>query len=370
MIPLLKWHGHPNSWRGPPIATYSPTAPEAVSERRRFHVLGRGLSRGTGLALSVVVLVAVAVVSLSVGARDVDLASVVGAFVDFDASSEHVIVRELRLPRLLAGIVAGAALALAGMLMQGLTRNPVADPGILGVSAGAAFCVVLAIVLGFTDAAGYLWFALLGAGIASLLVYVLGSVGGGRGSPAQLTLAGAVMTALVTAMTMTILILDDATLDRYRFWDVGSLAGRDLGSLMAVIPVMLVGGLIALSMGRALNTMSMGDDLARTLGMRLLPVRAAAGIGVVLLAGSAVAIAGPIVFVGLAVPHMARALVGPDYRWIALYSLILGPILLVAADTIGRLVIRPGELQVGIVTALLGAPLFIALVRRRGLAEV
>ena len=324
-----------------------------------------------GLILLGILLVLVGLLSLAAGARDVEPAQVIAALTGSGDPADQVIVRELRLPRLFIGIAVGSALALAGMLMQGLTRNPVADPGILGVSAGSTLMVVIAIaLLGITDASGYLWFALAGAALASALVFGLGSMGRGRGGPATLTLAGAVMTALLTAVTTTILVLDDATFERFRFWEVGSLAGRDLEVLTAVLPVILVGTVVALLAGRALNTLSLGSDLATALGQRVLAVRIAVAAAIVLLAGAAVAAAGPIVFVGLAVPHVARSLVGPDYRWLAIYCLIIGPILLVAADTVGRLVIRPGELQVEIVTALVGAPLFIALVRRRGLAEV
>lgn len=353
------------------MATTSAVSHDAVAARAAPGVLRRPLSRGAGVALLGLVLAALAVISLGVGARDIAPSAVVASFTGFDGSSDHIVVQELRLPRLLVGLVVGLALALAGMLMQGLTRNPVADPGILGVSAGASFGVVLAIGwLGVTDAADYLWFALLGAAVASALVYALGTGRRGRGGPATLTLAGAVLSALLSAMTVAILVMDDATLDRFRFWNVGSLAGQGMEALWAVLPVVAVGTVLALVAGRALNTLSLGDDLAVALGQRVFMVRATVAVAIVLLAGAAVAAAGPIVFVGLAVPHIARGIVGPDYRWIALYCLVLGPILLVSADTIGRVVISPGELQVGVVTAIVGAPLFIALVRRRDLATV
>ena len=194
------------------------------------------------------------------------------------------------------------------------------------MSAGSALMVVLSIShFGVADASGYLWFSLVGAALASAAVYLLGSVGKGRGSPATLILAGAVVTFLLTAVTTTILVLDDATLERFQFWDVGSLAGRDTGVLATVLPVMVIGAVIAIAAGRALNTLSLGSDLATALGQRVLVVRVTVAAGIVLLAGAAVAAAGPIVFVGLAVPHVARALVGPDYRWIAAYSLVLDP---------------------------------------------
>ena len=320
---------------------------------------------------AVAALACVAFLSLALGSAELEIGTVIGAFSEFDGSTGHLIVTELRLPRTLIGLAVGAALGLSGTLMQGVTRNPLAEPGILGINAGAALFVVLAIaMLGVSSVAGYVWFALAGAALASILVFGLGSVGRGGTTPVRLALAGAVLAALFSSLTAAVLVLDAQALDQYRFWAAGAIAGRDLGVLRDVLPFLLAGALVALPAGRQLNALGLGDDVAASLGQRVTLVRALAAIAVVLLAGGAVAAAGPIVFVGLAVPHTARILVGPDYRWILVYALVIGPILLLGADIVGRIVVRPAEVQAGIMTALLGAPIFIALVRRSRMAQV
>jgi iron complex transport system permease protein len=255
--------------------------------------------------------------------------------------------------------------------MQGVTRNPLADPGILGVNAGASLAVVVGIyVFGVGSLTGYVWFAFLGAAIASVVVYGLGALGRDGATPVKLALAGAAVAAFLSSITTAILIVDVATLDQYRFWVVGSIAGRDATIAAQVAPFLAAGAALAMGSARALNSMSLGDDVARSLGLRVGIARIVAAVAVVLLCGAATAAAGPIAFVGLTVPHVARAISGPDYRWILPYSAVLAPVLLLGADIVGRVVARPGELQVGIVTALLGAPFFIALVRRRRLAQL
>jgi iron complex transport system permease protein len=324
-----------------------------------------------GIGAAVGALLGCVVLSLVVGAMAVPFGEVVRALAASDGSDAHVVVTELRVPRTLLGVLVGAALGAAGALMQGVTRNPLAEPGILGVNAGAAFAVVLAIfVLGVGTVAGYAAFALLGAGVAALVVYALGASGGGGATPVKLALAGAVLTALLTALTSAILVLDAHTLDEFRFWIVGSIAGRDASVLLDVLPFLATGLVLAVPAGRWLNTLALGDDVARSLGQRTGRVRMLAGASFVLCAGGAVAAAGPIAFVGLTVPHIARGLVGPDYRWIVPYSAVLGAVLVIAADVLGRVIARPAEIEVGIVTAALGAPFFIWLVRRRRLAAL
>jgi iron complex transport system permease protein len=255
--------------------------------------------------------------------------------------------------------------------MQGATRNPLADPGILGIEAGAAFAVVTAIfLLGVTTVSGYAWFALAGAAVTAVVVYALGGSGRAADSPVTLALAGAAVAALLTALTSALQLLDAGTLDAFRFWVVGSISGRDLGMLAGAAPFLVVGLVLALISGRALNALALGEDVARSLGQRVALSRALAAVGIVCCAGGAVAVAGPIGFVGLTVPHAARALVGPDYRWLLPYSMLLGPILLLAADVLGRVLVSPGELQVGIVMAAVGAPVFIWLVRRGRLVQL
>jgi len=255
--------------------------------------------------------------------------------------------------------------------MQGLTRNPLADPGLLGVSAGAALAIVVGIsVLGVSSLSGFVWFGFGGAAVASVGVYVLGSLGRDGATPVKLAVAGAAVTALLGSFTTAIVLLDAQTLDEYRFWAVGSLAGRDAATAGQVLPFVAVGVVLALASARALNALSLGDDVARALGQRVGASRAVGALAVTLLTGAAVAAAGPIGFVGLVVPHVVRAVTGPDYRWILPYSAVGGPLLLLISDILGRVIAPPGEVQVGIVTALVGAPFFIALVRRRRLAQL
>ncbi len=315
------------------------------------------------LALSVVA-------SLAIGSRQVPFGEVVAAFTAYDGSDEHAIVRDLRVPRTELGLLVGAALGAAGALMQGATRNALAEPGILGVNAGAAFAVVVAIdVLGIGSVTGYAAFALLGAGATAAAVLVLGATGRGAGA-VSLALAGAVLTFLLVSLTSAVLVFDAQTLDEFRQWVVGSIAGRDAGVTLSVLPLIAAGLVIALGAGRSLNALALGDDVARSLGQHVARARLLASVGFVLLAGGAVAAAGPIAFVGLAVPHIARVFTGPDYRWVIPYSVVLGAVLLLAGDVLGRVVARPADLGVGIVTGLLGAPFFIWLVRRRKLVAL
>lgn len=356
----------------PPREASLPTDPAHAPQRERHGVpLQRGWSRAAGLVGVAVVLAEAALVSLAVGSLSIPVVDVVEAFTAFDDSDEHVVVRELRGPRTLVALAVGVALGVAGAVMQGLTRNPLADPGILGIEAGAALAVVCAIfLLGVSTVSGYAWFALAGAALAGSLVYVLGTAGCGGGTPVTLALAGAALAALLSALTSAVIVLDAQTLDEFRFWVVGSVAGRGLDVLGGALPFLVGGLVLALTAGRALNALAMGEDVARALGQRVGWARARAASGVVLLAGGAVAVAGPVGFVGLTVPHVARALVGPDHRWLLPYSALLGAILVLVADVVGRVVARPAELQVGIVMAAIGAPVFIALVRRRRMAQL
>ena len=342
-----------------------------VAKGGRRPLVDSGAVRSLGMLLGAVALLGVAMASIAYGSKPIPVGEVLAALFDFDGSNDHLIVRSLRVPRTLVGIAVGVALGLAGAVMQGVTRNPLADPGILGVNAGASLAVVVAIhVFGVGTLSGYVWFAFVGAAAASLVVYGLGALGRDGATPVKLALAGAAVGAFLASITTAVLILDIATLDQFRFWVVGSLAGRDSTIATQVAPFLAAGALLAFGSARALNSMSLGDDVARSLGLRVGAARAVSATSVVLLCGAATAAAGPIGFVGLTVPHVARSICGPDYRWILPYSAVLAPILLLVADIVGRVVARPGELQVGIVTAVVGAPFFIALVRRRRLAQL
>lgn len=315
------------------------------------------------IALLVVVLLAVGA-SLLLGSRSIDVAAVLDAvFSRGTKGVEQMVVLDLRVPRTVIGLVAGAALGLAGALMQGLTRNPLADPGLLGVNAGASLAVVTAIAFfGVSAPSGYIWFAFGGAALAATLVYAVASGRTGP-SPLSLTLAGAATTAVLTSFITLILLRDLDTLAQYRFWSVGSLVGRDVSTVATLAPFLVVGAATALLLGRSLNSLALGDDVARGLGQRVGLTRIVAGVAIIFLCGSATSLAGPLVFVGLVVPHIVRRFVGADYRWILLWSMPLGAALLVIADTIGRLISPPSEVEAGIVVALIGAPVLIALVR-------
>jgi iron complex transport system permease protein len=332
----------------------------------------RSRQLAAGLALLVVLLVLMALASLAVGARAIPLSEVINALFDPGATGTNAtILRDLRVPRTLLALLVGAAIGLSGAIMQGVTRNPLADPGLLGINAGAALFVVLGIsIFGLTALTAYVWLGFGGAAVATVLVYAVASLGREGATPIKLALAGAAITAAFGSITTGVLMTDATTLDAFRFWQVGSLAGRGSDILVSVTPFLAAGIVLALITGRLLDAMALGDDIARGLGQRVLLSRGVAALAWIVLAGGATAAAGPIAFVGLTVPHAARAITGPSYRWILPYSAVMAPILLLGADILGRVLAPPGELQVGIVTAALGAPLFILLVRRRRLAEL
>lgn len=314
------------------------------------------------------VLVLAVLASLAVGAKPIPLGVVWDAIWSPTGTEDDIVVRSLRAPRTVLGVGVGVALGVAGALMQGHTRNPLADPGLLGVSAGAAFFVVVGIyALGVTSLYGYVWFAFAGAFVASVLVFTLGSLGRGGPTPVTLALAGVAVSALLGALTSALVLADQQTLDAFRFWAVGSLAGRDAGIAAQVAPFLLIGLLLAAANAPALNLLGLGEDVARGLGQNVSVARWTGLIAITLLTGAAVAACGPIGFVGLVVPHLARFFTGPDHRWLLPASGLAGAVLLLAADVVGRAVVRPGELQVGIVLAFVGAPFFVALVRRRKL---
>ena len=320
-----------------------------------------------GLGALVLLLILALLSSVAFGAANVAPGDVWAALFHFDPSStEHLIIRTLRVPRGVTAALVGAALAVAGAIVQGLTRNPLGDPGILGINTGAALGVVAAVFfLGIDSLSLYALFAFGGAAITALAVYGIGSLGRGGPTPLKLTVAGAAMTALLSSLTTAVLILDQRTLEEVRFWLAGSVAGRDLALLLQAAPYLLGGLLLALALGRQITTIALGEDVAQGLGQRTGLVKALAALAVVLLAGGAVAVAGPIAFVGLVIPHVARFLVGADYRWILPYSTLLGAIFLVASDVAARLVLQPIELPVGVMTALIGGPFFVYLVRWR-----
>jgi iron complex transport system permease protein len=337
-----------------------PPVPGALRRRRLL-----------GLVLLVTVLVVCCLASIAVGAKAIPIEAVWHALFHPTGTEDDIVVRSLRIPRTTVGLLAGAALGLAGALIQGHTRNPLADPGLLGINAGAALFVVTGIyAFGVTSLVGYVWFGFAGALVASVVVFVLGSVGRGGPTPVTLALAGAAVTALLAALTSAVILVDVQSLDAYRFWAVGSIAGRDTAVVGQVQWFLLAGLLVGLAGAPALNALALGDDVARSLGHSVLRTRLSGIVAITLLAGAATAACGPIAFVGLVVPHVVRAVTGPDYRWLLPASALAGATLLLVADVIGRVVVRPGELQVGIVLALVGGPFFVWLVRRRKMVAV
>jgi iron complex transport system permease protein len=343
-------------------------APEARASRTRPRQ--RGLVLGIVLLLGVLALVTF--LSVTQGSRDISLGEVLRAFGDFGSTTTNdTVTLDVRVPRTIIGLLAGAALGLSGAVLQGVTRNPLADPGIMGVNAGAAAAVVLAITFfGVGGVSTYIWFAFAGAAAATVLVYAVGSLGRDGATPVKLALAGAAVTAGLTSFTSAMIMTDDVTLNELRFWQIGSLAGRYAPVVTGVAPFVVVGCLAALLCGRWLNALALGEDTARSLGVRVGRTRLALFVVVAVLCGAATAACGPIVFVGLAVPHLARLVCGPDYRWILPYSMLISPIVLLLADVLARVLAGDGELQVGVVLGVLGAPFFIGLVRYGKLAEL
>lgn len=310
----------------------------------------------------------VASASIAIGAKELSLTQVWHGLFEDTGGYGDVVVAE-RLSRTLLGLLAGAALGLSGAVLQALTRNPLADPGLLGINAGASAAVVTAMTFfGVTSLSGYVWFAFAGAAAVGALVWVLG---GSRGAtPVRLALAGTAISAALYGYLQAVMITDQAALGKMRFWTVGSLASADNETILQVLPFLAAGTLLALSLARPLNALAMGDDTAKALGAHLNRTRALAMLAATVLCGATTAACGPIVFVGLMVPHIVRSFTGPDLRWILPYATILSPVLLLGSDVVGRIVARPSELQVGIVTAIIGGPVFIYLVRRRRTAQL
>jgi iron complex transport system permease protein len=307
------------------------------------------------------------ILSIVMGYTDTSLQTAMQAFQQFNGSNEHIIVRDVRLPRALIGTAVGGSLGIAGALLQALTKNPLAAPDILGFNAGAAFFIVAALMFfSISSLQSITWLAFAGAALAGLIVYFLGSAGREGLTPMKLTLAGAAIAALFSSMTQGLLVMDESALEQVLFWMAGSVQGRKLEILSSVFPYLLAGMIIALFLSRQINILTMGEDVATGLGQRTGTVKLLAGFAVILLAGGSVAVAGPIGFIGIVVPHVVRSLVGNDYRWILPYCGTVGAILLLAADIGARYIIMPEEVPVGIMTALIGTPFFIYIARKGG----
>ncbi len=317
------------------------------------------------LPLCIAALIFAAAVSVAFGAADITLQTVWEAIVSFDkTNANHLIIQTLRFPRVFTAMLVGAALGVTGAIMQGLTRNPLADPGLLGIESGAAFAVVMGIfVFHITSLPVYAVFAFAGATLTALAVYGLGSLGRSGATPFKLTIAGAAFSSLLSSLTTSILMFNQRSLDEARFWLAGSVAGREMRLVLEAAPFFFVGLAAAFLLGRQMTTLSMGEEIARGLGQHVRRIKLACAAVVILLAGSAVALAGPIGFIGLIIPHVVRMFAGVDYRWALPYSALLGAVFLLLSDLAGRMLVRPLEMPVGIMTAAIGGPIFIYLVR-------
>jgi iron-siderophore transport system permease protein len=340
------------------------TVPDAAVVRRPAR------SRLFWFAVALAVLAALLVASVAFGSRIVGWSDILAALQGADDTLDRAAVVK-RIPRTLLAVTVGAALGLSGAVMQGVTRNPLADPGILGVSMGASLAVVTGIVVfGLSTATGYLWVAIAGACAAAVFVYAIGSLGRGGATPLKLALAGTATSAALASLVSAFVLPRNDIAEGFRSWQIGGVGGASYDTIRQALPFLAAGFVVCLLSARALNSLALGDELAAGLGERVALVRGSAALGAVLLCGAATAIAGPIGFVGLVVPHVCRLLIGLDHRWLLPFSALLGASLLTAADIVGRVVARPAEIDVGIVTALLGAPFFIWIVRRQKVREL
>lgn len=339
----------------PGLTLKAETARSLKARRRRW-----------GLVLCALVLVLLSVASVFTGSRSIPPRVTVEAITSFDpAVSEHLLVWNLRAPRALLGIMVGCALGVAGAVMQALTRNPLADPGILGVNAGATLAIVVAIAFfGIIDMVWYMWFGLAGAALAGALVYLLGGVRRGL-NPVRLVLAGSALSVVLLALTQIITVnSDEVVFDQFRHWAVGSLQGRGHNVLLPTAALTAPALLAAFALARMLDAMALGHDTGKSLGADPRTVWIISALVAITLAGTATAAAGPIAFVGLTAPHVARFVVGPDHRWLLPFSMLISAVVIVGADCLGRLIGHPGEVAVGIMVALIGGPFFIVLVQR------
>ncbi len=344
------------------IVASSGSTTDALQRSRR--------ARSGWLAVVLSALVFACLLSVSLGTRNVGWTDILAGVMGSTETMAQAVVA-VRVPRTVLAILAGAALGLAGAVMQGVTRNPLADPGILGVNAGAAMAVVIGIAwFGMETLDAFIWTAILGAGLAACFVYAIGSLGRGGATPLKLALAGAATAIASSSLTIAIILPRNDIVSGVRSWQIGGVGGATVDAILPGLPFLAAGLALCLLSARSLNLLALGDDAAAGLGAQVAWARGAAALGAVLLCGATTAICGPIGFVGLVVPHVCRMLVGVDHRWILPFSALTGAILLIVADVIGRIVARPSEMDVGIVTAFIGAPVFIWIVRKRRVRDL
>lgn len=318
-----------------------------------------------GLFITILLLLFLLCSSIVYGYTDTTWKMAINAFTDFNGTNEHIVIQSVRLPRALIASAIGASLAISGVLMQTLTKNPLASPDIFGVNAGAGLAVVTGVtVFGISNLQVFTWLSFLGAAVAAISIYLIGSMGRGGLTPMKLTLAGAAMTAMVASLTQGLLVSNEALLEQVLFWLAGSVSGRSLDNLVAVLPYLVAGWGLALIMSGKMNVLSMGEDVAKGLGLNIAFLKLVLGLAIILLAGGSVAVAGPIGFIGIVVPHLTRSIVGIDHRWLIPFSGLFGAVLLIAADVISRYILMPREVPVGVMTAIIGTPFFIYIARK------
>ncbi|MDM5292513.1 iron ABC transporter permease [Peribacillus simplex] len=318
-----------------------------------------------GLFITILLLLFLLCSSIVYGYTNTTWQMAIDAFTHFNGTNEHIVIQSVRLPRALIASAIGASLAISGVLMQTLTKNPLASPDIFGVNAGAGLAVVTGVtVFGISNLQVFTWLSFIGAAIAAISIYMIGSMGRGGLTPMKLTLAGAAMTAMVSSLTQGLLVSNEALLEQVLFWLAGSVSGRSLDNLMAVLPYLTVGWGIALVVSGKMNVLSMGEDVAKGLGLNIVFLKIVLGLAIILLAGGSVAVAGPIGFIGIVVPHLTRSIVGIDHRWLIPFSGLFGAVLLITADIISRYILMPREVPVGVMTAIIGTPFFIYIARK------
>ncbi|MFJ7937858.1 FecCD family ABC transporter permease [Peribacillus sp. NPDC096622] len=318
-----------------------------------------------GLFITILLLLFLLCSSIVYGYTDTTWKMAIDAFTDFNGTNEHIVIQSVRLPRALIASAIGASLAISGVLMQTLTKNPLASPDIFGVNAGAGLAVVTGVtVFGISNLQVFTWLSFIGAAIAAISIYMIGSMGRGGLTPMKLTLAGAAMTAMVASLTQGLLVSNEALLEQVLFWLAGSVSGRSLDNLVAVLPYLVAGWGLALIMSGKMNVLSMGEDVAKGLGLNIVFLKLVLGLAIILLSGGSVAVAGPIGFIGIVVPHLTRSIVGIDHRWLIPFSGLFGAVLLIAADVISRYILMPREVPVGVMTAIIGTPFFIYIARK------
>ncbi|NRT73107.1 iron complex transport system permease protein [Clostridium beijerinckii] len=305
------------------------------------------------------------IISLAFGSKNIGISQAINALLNSDDTSFAALVVRERIPRTIFSIMAGASLGISGALMQSITRNPIADPSILGVNTGASLFVVIGIAFfNINSANEYIWIALVGAGITSIFVYTIASIGSGGMTPIKLALAGSATSAVLTSLVSVIILPRSEVIDAYRFWQVGSVSGATWESIGLMLPFLIIGLIISIISAPALDILALGDEVATGLGVNIGIIRIICAIAGVILCGATTAIAGPIGFVGLMIPHSIRLIFGSNLRGLVPMSAIGGAVLLTISDVLGRVIGTPGELQVGIITAFLGAPILIIIARK------